>query len=347
VTSLFDECDEEDRLLLKAAVAWLRDADAAELRGDWPRRLGKVWGIDFATAALFVHVRSRDGEGDTIGGRFDSRTGDDSAALKKLTVAVAPGAFYREHAWTEADGAAIRAAASALECATALIPTASIGTLSANADAIISWLRERADERIVLVSLSKGGADVKAAMAHPQAGSAFRSVIGWINVGGTTDGSPMVAWLLARPWATLIYRFLFWKRGRDFQFIRDMDRREGGSLDFELRLPSHVRVLHIVGFPLRRHLRNKRAAAWHRRLAPWGPNDGAAILADACRLPGAVLPVWGADHFSKDRLDLPALVAGALSSIVAGESGGRPADHATTCGDASIENREHVTAGAP
>lgn len=337
---LLGEIDEEDRRLLDDAEAWLRDADAAALRGDWPRRLAQERGIDFATAVLFAHVCSHGTGCDDV----DSSLGR-SATLAGLTVAVAPGAFYREHAWTEADGAAIRAAASALGCKTALIPTASIGTLTANASAILSWLRERQDERIVLVSLSKGGADVKMAFARPDADEAFRSVIGWINVGGTTDGSPMVAWLLARWWVALIYRFLFWKRGRDFQFIRDMDRRAGGPLHFDLRLPSHLQALHIVGFPLRRHVQGKRAARWHRRLAPWGPNDGAAVLADACRLPGSVVPVWGANHFSKDRLDLPTLVAGALRAIVASE--GKPADRARAHCHALIDQREHVTAGAP
>jgi hypothetical protein len=345
VTSLLDEFDEEDRRLLDAAATWLRDANAADLRGDWPRTLAAERGLDFATAALFAHVRSRETnfcEHAALPGRCDPSEAD--AALAGLTVAVAPGAFYREHPWTEADGAAIRAAATALGCQTALIPTASLGTLAANAASICGWLRERADERIVLVSLSKGGADVKAALAHPQADAAFRSVIGWINVGGTTDGSPMVAWLLARWWATLIYRFLFWKRGRDFQFIRDMERRDGGPLDFDPCLPSHLRAIHIVGFPLQRHLHGKRAAAWHRRLAPWGPNDGAAILADACGLPGFVLPVWGADHFSKHPLDLPALVAGALRAIVG--SMGVPTDRAAAHCDA-VEHREFENAGVP
>jgi hypothetical protein len=341
---LLNEFDEEDRGLLEAAAAWLRDADPADLRGDWPRPLASQRGIDFATAALFVHARSRDVEGDASDTRYGGWRHGDAASLREVTVAVAPGAFYREHPWTEADGAAIRAAASELGCATELIPTASIGTLRDNAESIISWLRERAGERVVLVSLSKGGADVKTALAHPRAEAAFRSVIGWINIGGTTDGSPMVAWLLERSWATLIYRFLFWKRGRNFQFIRDLDRRAGGPLDFEVRLPPHMRAVHIAGFPLQRHLRGKRAAAWHKRLATWGPNDGAAILADACRLPGSVIPVWGANHFSKDRLNLPVLVGRALESIVAADVS---MDDAAARVDELIEKRPQPIAGAP
>lgn len=339
-----NEFDEEDRGLLEAAAAWLRDVDPADLRGDWPSTLARQRGIDFATAALFVHVRSRDGKGDANDTWRGGWRHGDAASLQEVTVAVAPGAFYREHPWTEADGAAIRTAASELGCTTELIPTASIGTLRNNAESIISWLRERAGERIVLVSLSKGGADVKTALAQPRAEAAFRSVIGWINIGGTTDGSPMVAWLLARSWATLIYRLLFWKRGRNFQFIRDMDRHLGGPLDFEVLLPPHMGAVHIAGFPLQRHLRGKRAAAWHKRLAAWGPNDGAAILADACRLPGAVIPVWGADHFSKDRLDLPALVTSALESIIAGDVS---MELAAARVDELSERRPHPVAGAP
>jgi hypothetical protein len=309
------DVDEQDRALLEQAAAWLRNADPRMLRGDWSRELARERGIDFATAALYWHVCSTR-PADWLAGDGESA----SAALHKLaladlTVAVAPGAFYKEHPWTGADGAAIRESALSLGCNTALIPTASVGTLAANAETIVSWLAERSDQRIVLVSLSKGGADVKAALALPRAAKACNNLVAWINVGGVTDGSPMVAWLLQRRLATLIYRFLFWRRGRDFQFIRDLDRRLGAPLDFELVSPLQLRMIHVVGFPLQRHLRCKRAIAWRRRLSPWGPNDGAIILADSCKLPGTIVPVWGADHFSKGRVDLPALTARLLRAI--------------------------------
>jgi hypothetical protein len=309
------DVDEQDRALLEQAAAWLRNADPKVLRGDWPRELARERGIDFATAALYWHACSTK-PADWLAA--DGESANEALlklALADLTVAVAPGAFYKEHPWTGADGAAIRESVKSLGCNTALIPTASVGTLAANAETIVSWLAERSEQRVVLVSLSKGGADVKAAFAHPRAAKAFSKLVAWINIGGVTDGSPMVAWLLQRRLATQIYRFLFWRRGRDFQFIRDLDRRRGAPLDFELVSPPQLRMIHVVGFPLRRHLRSKRAIAWHRRLSPWGPNDGAAILADSCKLPGTIVPVWDADHFSKERVDLSALTARLLRAI--------------------------------
>jgi hypothetical protein len=314
------EFDEEDLGLLDAAEAWLRGADSAELQGDWPCRLSATRGIDFATAALYRFVCSHSAFPDLSEGTADEQgAGDTSRALRDVTVAVVPGAFYREHPTTGADGAAIRSAASELGCRTALISTASIGTLAANANDILAWLDRRTNERVILISLSKGGADVKVALSHPDAQTAFGSVIGWINVCGTLAGSPSVAWLLERRLPTLIYRFLFWRRGRDFQFIRDLDRRPPGPLDVPLHVPPWLRTVHIVGFPLRRHISTRRMAAWHRRLAPWGPNDGAAVLADSCLAPGAVVPVWGADHFSLDRVDLRALLKRVVTAVVVSE----------------------------
>jgi hypothetical protein len=107
----------------------------------------------------------------------------------------------------------------------------------------------------------------------------------------------MVSYLLARPWLTLIYRAIFWWRGQDFSFIRELVRAPGSALDFELAVPSQVRVISVLGFPLSRHVRSRRSRRSHRRLSRYGPNDGATILSDCCCLPGLVLPVWGADHY--------------------------------------------------
>ena len=167
----------------------------------------------------------------------------------------------------------------------------------------------------MLASISKGGADVKVALADHRAAYAFAKVVGWINIGGITDGSPMVNWLLQRKLPTLIYRFLFWRRGRNFQFIRDLDRRPDAPLSCPAAIPPHVRVVHVIGFPLAGHVRGKRAEAWHRRLAPLGPNDGAVILADSLAIPGKVIAAWGADHFSPHQLDLQAMLTVAFREI--------------------------------
>lgn len=312
MTVRFADRESPDRPVLAAAAEWLQLAGPEELVGDWPRRLAAERGIDVATAALYLSVRQSDRCLD-MAKDLDLAPGfNELQAPIPFHVAVAPGAFYREHPGTGADGAAVRAAAVALGGRASLIPAASIGTLADNATTIVDWLSHQPPEPVVLVSLSKGGADVKCALAAPHAAAAFRHVVAWINVGGITDGSGMISWLLDHRAATLIYQFLFWRRRRDFQFVRDLPRRPGGPLDFTPAIPKQLTAIHVVGFPLRRHFRTRAARTWHRRLAQWGPNDGAAVLFDACRLPGLIVPIWGVDHFAQDRLDLERLASGLL-----------------------------------
>jgi hypothetical protein len=169
----------------------------------------------------------------------------------------------------------------------------SFGSLRDNGRLICDWLAGCSETRIVLVSLSKGGADVKIALTQPGASEAFRNVVAWVNLSGIVNGTPLAAWLLARPLRSLLIKLLFWYRGHSFAVVRELDRDMGKTL----RVPEHVKVIHVVGFPLRRHLSNGLMRRGHRRLAPLGPNDGGMLLADAVTLPGIVFPVWGADHY--------------------------------------------------
>jgi hypothetical protein len=212
-------------------------------------------------------------------------------------VAIAPGAFYREHPETGAGGENLCRIAGGFGCRTHVIRTESVGSAACNGQIITRWLQTSDDENIILCSLSKGGADVKMALAGLEAADAFRNVVAWVNVGGVTSGSPMAEWILQRPLLAAIYRALFRCRGQDFQFVRDVARSAGSPLDFKLSMPPHMRVIHVLGFPLVHHIRTRRTRRWHRRLSCYGPNDGATVVADSLDIPGHILPIWGADHY--------------------------------------------------
>jgi len=66
-----------------------------------------------------------------------------------------------------------------------------------NARQIIDWLAGRppTDSPILLVSLSKGGSDVKRALEFPDAARAFANVAVWFNLSGILNGTPLVTWL--------------------------------------------------------------------------------------------------------------------------------------------------------
>jgi len=168
---------------------------------------------------------------------------------------------------------------------------------------------------LILASLSKGGADVKMALAEPGAERAFANVAAWINLCGILDGTPMAEWLLSWRWGAVLNRLYHRLRGQSLTFLRDLRYGAGQPLDFPLRLPAHLRLISVVGFPLREHLVRGIARRCHRRLAPLGPNDGGLVLADVCALPGLVYPLWGADHYLQPKSGVRELVAAILQYL--------------------------------
>jgi hypothetical protein len=273
-------------------------------------------GIDAATTLLYRSVLDSPEHGPFV------RRIDEIARRKtprpwnaEATLVIAPGAFYRENSRSGADGHMLREIAERLGCSTELIPVVSRGSLKQNARIICDWLLEHRRQPVILASLSKGGADVKMAMAEPDATRAFENVTGWINLCGILDGTPMADWLLSRRLAALLNRAYFTLRGQGIGFLRELFHGPGCPLDFELRLPAHIRMITVAGFPLSKHMSTGLARRCHRRLACYGPNDGSLILSDVCAVPGLIYPLWGADHYLRPQADVRALVLAILQYL--------------------------------
>jgi hypothetical protein len=269
-----------------------------ELTVELLQQLAARQGIDCATAWLYKQVRQSPIHGPFIERLETQPRTFGSPPPLPATLVIVPGAFYVEFPHTGADGQLLREEAARFGCRSELVPLPSFGSLADNARILCEWLSARPEEPVLLASLSKGGADVKTALARPEAADAFRNVICWINLSGLLQGTPLVDWLFASTLRTWWFRLLFWLRGYNFRIIPELARGSNTPLSFELRLPPHLKAIHVVGFPLVPHLSNPLARRCFRRAQHLGPNDGAGIiLADAARLPGLVYPVWGADHY--------------------------------------------------
>jgi hypothetical protein len=273
-------------------------------------------GIDAATTHLYQSVLESPQHGpfihrvDEISRRTEPRKWQAEAPL-----IIVPGAFYCENPRSGADGRLLRVQAERLGCPTGTIPIASRGTLKQNARIICDWLLEHHEQPVILASLSKGGADVKMALAEPDALSAFKNVAAWVNLCGILNGTQMAEWLLSRNPAALLNRLYYTLRGQGLGFLRDLGYGPGQPLDCDLQLPQHVRMVTIAGFPLRKHLSSALARRCHRRLTHLGPNDGSLILSDVCVLPGLVYPIWGADHYLRPQTDVHQLVLAVLQYL--------------------------------
>ena len=191
-----------------------------------------------------------------------------------------------------------------------------MGSVAENGRIIRQWLAERPHEKIVLASLSKGAADVKAALAGPDAAAAFRPVAVWLNLSGLADGVPSISGLRRRRLAALGWRALFWWKKLDFGVLRQLEWGPGSVLDFPLALPSHVRLMNVVGFPLRRHLTTEVLRGSYTGEPPRSGRTTASPSWRTPALPGLIYPVWGADHNLRPAWDVRRLVA-ALTAYLA------------------------------
>ncbi len=284
--------------LLQRAAAFAEMPALADCTAEATRRVTREHGVDFATALLYDRFRKSPAHAPFIA-RIESLL----AAAPGTTVAVdwklfiVPGALYVERPALGSGGEIVREAAAELGLSCGLVPVASRGSVQENATLLAEWLKQHGEEKLVLVSVSKGGPDLKLALARPDAPRLFRNVVAWINHSGPLDGTPAANWIPAnrlRSWAVRVqYRL----QKRNFGFVTDMFHGPGSPLHAPLRLPAHLRLISVLGFPLRAHLTTPLSRFSHGLLARQGPSDGTLLLSDARAWPGEIVPVWGADHY--------------------------------------------------
>ena len=221
---------------------------------------------------------------------------DVCAKLKPdVLVALVPGALWEDYPETGADGAMVRDVAARLGWAYERIPTAQAGRLAGNAQVIARWLEERAARRIVLVTLSKGANETRAALDLPDASRAFAHVPVWISVSGSPFGTPWADWLLRRPLRKVLLSALARLNGHDPIVLQDYRRGDGAPP--AIRFPATMTFAQLLGFPQREHVASPQLRRFYTRLEPNGPNDGFAYLEELTTLPGPLVPIWATDLY--------------------------------------------------
>ena len=296
--------------LLRQAADWLanRQLDAASLR-----QLAQERGLDFATAVLYHALRQSPRQGPLIA-RLDEPV--QKTPMLDVEIVIVPGAFYKEKPDTGADGRIIQASARRLGITTVTVPLLSFGSIADNATLLADWLRQRTKLPIVLVSHSKGTTEIRQLLARPDAADLFRRVQAWIDLSGLFLGTPIIDWLRRHRLNWWLVRLLFWWKGFAFSVLNEIDRAACPPWPGALDAVPHLDVIHVIGFPLERHLTMPIVRRGYRRLSPLGPNDGTVLLEDVFALPGRVYPVWGADHYLRPAgRDMSQLVAGILECL--------------------------------
>ena len=129
-------------------------------------------------------------------------------------------------------------------------------------------------------------------------------------------GTPLVAWLRARPLRCCGVRLLLRFRGQRFAEINELRHGDGAPLSHSFTLPPHLNAIHVFGFPLQRHLSNDWARRAHARIAPLGPTDGGGIMPrDVARLGSRLSGLRAADHYLQPAWDVRAVVDQVLQEV--------------------------------
>lgn len=297
--------DEEDRGLFQRAEGVLT---GVAVEGVTPRNVAQ-WarehGMEVACAALWLAIR-RSARGRGLAEVEKHAMPQAPPCAEETHLLVVPGAFYRHHKGTGADGEELMKIGRSLGWKAHRAPLKSFGPVEGNAQIIRGAVRECGPGRVVVVSLCKGSLEMRLALDAPDAHDTFKRVVGWVNLSGIVRGSPLVQWLRGIPWRVAGVHLLLWAQGHRFTVVDEIGKR---AMDAPVRIPPGMRVLHVAGFPTRRALRHPWAPKAYNRLMPLGPNDGGGLLlSDLLTLPGEIYPVWGVDHYLQPGWDVTGLM---------------------------------------
>lgn len=296
--------------------------------GDHQRicQIAKQHGLDRATELLYQAVKTSARHASAIE-LIDQYVGADPQKSEgrfpsdEIQMAIVPGFLYREYPSSGADGRLLVEAAEKRGWKWDRVPVGSTGRLVENGEAIVKWLQENGDRPTVLASISKGGSDIVQALRHRDADEAFRNVVGWVNVCGIINGSPVVDAMSKRRLAMLGFRLMFFLRRWTFQSVLDL-RYGGGTLRGGFALPKRMKTVHVVGFPDEADFVHSRLRSFRNLVGSLGPNDGAILLLDSIHAQGVVYPVRGADHYMRPRHKVQPLINGILDYLMTDDSQG-------------------------
>jgi hypothetical protein len=288
-----------------------REIEILRLASDWPeyptvksltptvlQEITHREGIDFATALLFDRFRKSPSHADFICQIDRLRQSPvTSQRTREAKIVLVPGALYLERPDLGGDGRLVRETAINCGWPFEFIPLASTGSVFENAKCIHQWLLKHRDEKIILVSLSKGGKDLITSFDLMDAQPDLHNIAAWVNVCGPLNGSLMADWVLSSRICSGLFRIQFWLQRRNFKFITELRHRPNEIEKLSRRLPHNLRIINVVGFPFSQHFNSAFSRFCHRKLSAHGPNDGTILLSDLCAWPGEIYPVWGADHY--------------------------------------------------
>jgi hypothetical protein len=266
--------------------------------------LTKAIGLDLATMTFYRAVLASTAHGPFVQ-CVDAVPAEPPARPRRVRLVIVPAMFYRERPDLGGDGSLVQTVARACGYDVEVAPTRSKGALSENAAILRRVLEDGGDTPTWILSLSKGGGEVRLALQQAPDAAAWRHVRGWINVSGIVRGSHVVDFMAATPSGRLRARAICLALGTSYAGVQEL-RTTHSIWQAPFVPPPRLTVINLVGVPLGCHVQ-RALVPRYRRLGTLGPNDGFMLLPDTLIQPGAIYPIWGTDHLFRSPLVSPLL----------------------------------------
>jgi hypothetical protein len=252
------------------------------------------FGIYHSTAALYQYLKNTHHEFISEMDSYSTATKTSACPIKLLLV---PGMFYKEYVNFGADGALIRKIAEKFGFKVELLETISKGSVSKNKEILLKKLATDRHPNIWLVSFSKGSTEVRWGLEELMNKGFPSNIKGWVSISGLIHGTPLASEKLRSSFHKLIWYLTTKAIGINYAGTEEISHANK-TLKGKVRVPQHLEVIHITGFPLPSHLQPVLVKRYNK-LAVIGPNDGTSVLEDLLDLPGKIYPIWGTDHFMR------------------------------------------------
>jgi hypothetical protein len=231
-----------------------------------------------------------------------------------------PGFAYKKDTTTGADFARQRRIMEQAGLKTFLIEIDELGTVENNAAIIARELMRLGahHDKIILVSVSKGGPEAALALGKLMTPGASAKVKAWISIGGILRGTPLADRSQRWPgsWRAKIVLFFL---GLPWDVVDNVSVAKRKAVFDTLVFPKRILMLQYVGVPLSGQV-SKDVRGRYESLRALGPNDGLTLLPDELVQRGMVITDIGLDHYYRDpEIDLKTL---ALARVVLDVLGG-------------------------
>ena len=184
---------------------------------------------------------------------------------------------------------------------TALVSTDEQGSVEENAEVVADRLRQlkKSGTSVVLVSVSKGGAEAALALGGLLTWEESEHVVAWINVNGGLRGSPLADEMLS--WRRTVFtHMLMWLVHRDsVKSLRSMRTGHRRRVFSSLQFPPHLLVVNFTAVPFSGQVTPRRFR-YERLLNDDGPNDGSLLTRDELIAGVPTVVEIGFDHYFFD-----------------------------------------------